>query len=65
LGGGLWIYLNDENGAAFYLDFYRNKNIKKIDALPKDFIGKEIQAFYKVKKEEIAIEIQILSSKSS
>jgi hypothetical protein len=60
LGGGLWIYLNDENGGEFYLDFYRNVNVEKYDILPKDLIGKKIQAFYKVKKEQIAIDVQSL-----
>lgn len=61
LGGGLWIYLNDEQGEEFYLDFYRNENEIKYDALPKDLIGQQIQAFYKVKKEQVAIDIQTLS----
>jgi hypothetical protein len=60
LGGGLWIYLNDENGGEFYLDFYRNANVEKYDALAKDLVGKKIQAFYKVKKEQIAIDVQSL-----
>lgn len=61
LGGGLWIYLNDEQGEAFYLDFYRDANQAKYDALPEDLIGQQIQAFYKVKKEQVAIDIQTLS----
>ena len=61
MGGGLWVYLNDESGEEFYLDFYRNENEEKYDALPDDFVGKQIQAFYKVKNEQIAIDIQSLS----
>lgn len=60
LGGGLWIYLNDEEGEEFYLDFYRNANVEKYDALPKNLVGQQIQAFYKVKKEQVAIDIQTL-----
>ena len=57
--GGLEIFMEDENGKEIYLNFYRDVNPAKYDALPVD-LETEIQAFYKVKKQQIALDIQTL-----
>lgn len=57
--GGLSIFMEDENGEEVYLDFYRNVNPAKYDQFPVD-LEMEIQAFYKVEKQQVALDIQTL-----
>lgn len=57
--GGLEIFMEDDDGKEIYLDFYRETNPAKYDDLPVD-LETEIQAFYKVKKQQMALDIQTL-----
>lgn len=57
--GGLEIFMEGEEGNEIYLDFYRDINPAKFDEFPVD-LEIEIQAFYKVKKQQIALDIQTL-----
>ncbi len=59
-GGGLWIYMVDEKEEEFYFDFYRSENPAKYDKLTDDLLEVKMQAFYKVNKEQVAIDIQTL-----
>jgi hypothetical protein len=60
LGGGLWIHLEPESGEAVYFDFYQKTNPDKFAALPADLVGKTIEIYYKIKTEQVAIDIQTL-----
>lgn len=57
--GGLEIFMEDRDGKEIYLDFYREVNPAKYDEFPVD-LEMEIQAFYKVKKQQVALDIQTL-----
>ncbi|MFK7950082.1 MAG: hypothetical protein AB8G11_21000 [Saprospiraceae bacterium] len=57
--GGLEIFMEDKDGKEVYLDFYRDVNPAKYDAFPVD-LEVEIQAFYKTKKQQVALDIQTL-----
>ncbi len=60
LGGGLWIHLESEDGADLYFDFYQKENPEKFAALPEELVGNKIEVYYKVKTEQVAIDIQSL-----
>jgi len=60
LGGGIWLHLEGENGENTYLDFYQKTNPEQFAALPEELVGKKIEVYYKVKTEQVAIDIQSL-----
>lgn len=60
LGGGLWIHLETEAGEAVYFDFHQKTNPDKFATLPTDLVGKTMEVYYKVKTEQVAIDIQTL-----
>jgi len=60
LGGGLWLHLENEAGEDFYFDFYQEINPEKFTALPEDLVGKTMEVYYKIKIEQVAIDIQSL-----
>lgn len=48
---GLWIFMEDAEGKEYELNFYREGNPEKYDALTEDLIEVEIQAFYEIKED--------------
>lgn len=60
LGGGLWIHLETEAGEDLYFDFHQKTNPEKFTTLPEDLVGKQMEVYYKVKTEQVAIDIQSL-----
>lgn len=59
-GGGLWIHLESESDGDVYFNFYQKTNPDKFAILPTDLVGKTIEVYYKIKTEQVAIDIQSL-----
>lgn len=60
LGGGLWIHLEAEDGEDLYFDFLQKENPEKFATLPEELVGSKMEVYYKIKTEQVAIDIQSL-----